>query len=54
MAGTPPETELGAITERSDDILSLLLGGNLQTATLRMALYIAVVAAIVATLSFLA
>ncbi len=53
MAGTPPENDPAAIAARSDDILSRLLGGDMQTATLRLVLYLAAVAVIVATLSLL-
>lgn len=54
MAGTLSQSDSVVITERSDDVLSRLLGGNLQTATLRLVLYLAAVAVIVATLSLLA
>jgi hypothetical protein len=40
--------------DRSDDLLSRVLGDNMQTATLRAVIYLAVVAVAVATLVALA
>lgn len=42
------------LEDNTDATLSLLFGGNLQAATLRMVIYLAVVCAIVATVASLA
>ncbi len=39
---------------QADDLLSRILGRDLQTATLRMVLYVAVISAVVATIAALA
>jgi hypothetical protein len=52
-AGTLPEA-VGTLPERTDRLLALVLGSNLQGATLRGALYLLVAGAILATVAFLA
>jgi hypothetical protein len=43
-------TSANALEDHTDATLSLLFGGNLQAATLRLAVYVAILSAIVATI----
>ena len=47
---TPHRSEEYSSMDKSDEWLVLLLGDNLQTATLRLAAYATAVAAVIATL----
>ncbi len=42
-----------ALENQTDDLLSRFFGGDLQTATLRMVLYLAVISAVIATIAVL-
>lgn len=54
MPETPPWISAGITEDETDDLLSRFLGDNLMAATLRMMLYLASAAVIVATLSLAA
>ena len=54
MFETAPGISIGTIENESDSLLSRLLGDNLMAATLRMMVYLAIAAAIVAALSLAA
>ena len=49
-----PSPAPAALPERSDHILALALGRDLQGATLRLVLYLAIVGAVLATIAALA
>jgi len=51
---TSPTPAPVALPERSDHLLALVLGRDLQGATLRLALYLAILGAVLATIATLA
>jgi hypothetical protein len=50
----PPPHAAEALSDRSDRILALVLGPDLQGATLRLVLYLVIIGAVLATIGVLA